>query len=42
MRDIFTLFLHGIVIIIRLARPGGLRSVLSNSRRRVISAIRHQ
>ena len=29
MRDIFILFLHAIVIIIRLARPGGLRSVES-------------
>jgi hypothetical protein len=31
MRDIFTLFLHAIVIIIRLARPGGLRSVVAES-----------
>src|SRR5215469_2640391 len=31
MRDIFTLFLHVIVIIIRLARPGGLRSVVAES-----------
>jgi hypothetical protein len=27
MRDIFTLFLHAIVTIIRLAQPGGLRAV---------------
>src|SRR5262249_35922889 len=31
MRDIFTLFLHAIVIIIRLGRPGGLRSVVAES-----------
>jgi hypothetical protein len=34
MRDIFTLFLHAIIIIIiimRLARPGGLRSVVAES-----------
>src|SRR2546428_12877980 len=31
MRDIFTLFLHAIVIIVRLARPGGLRSVVAES-----------
>ena len=31
MRDIFILFLHAIVIIIRLARPGGLRSVVAES-----------
>jgi hypothetical protein len=31
MRDIFTLLLHAIVIIIRLGRPGGLRSVVSES-----------
>ena len=31
MRDIFTLFLHAIVIIIRLAQPGGLRSVVAES-----------
>jgi hypothetical protein len=31
MRDIFTLFLHAMVIIIRLARPGGLRSVVAES-----------
>src|SRR5262249_48963405 len=29
MRDIFILFLHAIVIIVRLARPGGLRSVVA-------------
>src|SRR5215467_9742414 len=29
MRDIFTLFLHAIVTIIRLARPGGLRAVVA-------------
>ena len=31
MRDLFTLFLHAIVIIIRLGRPGGLRSVVAES-----------
>src|SRR5215472_12933282 len=31
MRDIFTVFLHAIVIIIRLGRPGGLRSVVVES-----------
>src|SRR5579862_650757 len=31
MRDIFTLFLHAIVTTIRLARPGGLRSVVAES-----------
>ena len=31
MRDIFILSLHAIVIIIRLARPGGLRSVVAES-----------
>src|SRR5262249_7187840 len=31
MRDIFTLFLHAIVVIIRLDRPGGLRSVVAES-----------
>jgi hypothetical protein len=31
MRDIFTLFLHLIVIVIRLVRPGGLRSVVAES-----------
>ena len=29
MRDIFTLVLHAIVTIIRLGRPGGLRSVVA-------------
>src|SRR6201987_137126 len=37
MRDIFTLFLHAIVIVIRLGRPGGLRSVVAES-----VLIRHQ
>src|SRR5262245_46790324 len=31
MRDIFTLFLHALVTIIRLARPGGLRAVIAES-----------
>src|ERR1700751_5428094 len=31
MRDILTLVLHAIVTIIRLARPGGLRSVVAES-----------
>ena len=31
MRDIFALFLHAIIIIIRLGRPGGLRSVVAES-----------
>jgi putative transposase len=31
MRDIFTLVLHAIVTIIRLTRPGGLRSVVAES-----------
>src|ERR1700757_1173039 len=31
MRDIFTLVLHAIVTIIRLTRPGGLRSVVADS-----------
>jgi hypothetical protein len=31
MRDIFTLFLHAIVVIIRLGQPGGLRSVVAES-----------
>src|SRR6059036_257917 len=31
MRDIFALFLHVIVTVIRLARPGGLRSVVAES-----------
>src|SRR5216110_3015528 len=31
MRDIFTLFLHAVVTIIRLGQPGGLRSVVAES-----------
>ena len=31
MRDVFLLFLHAIVVIIRLGRPGGLRSVVAES-----------
>ena len=31
MRDIFTLFLHAIVVILRLVRPGGFRSVVAES-----------
>ena len=31
MRDIFTLLLHAIVIIVRLGRPAGLRSVVAES-----------
>jgi hypothetical protein len=31
MRDISALFLHAIAILIRLARPGGLRSVVAES-----------
>jgi putative transposase len=31
MRDIFTLFLHAIVTIMRLAQPGGVRSVVAES-----------
>ena len=31
MRGIFTLFLHAIVIVIRLGRPGGFRSVVAES-----------
>ena len=31
MRDIFTLFLHAIVTIVRLDQPGGLRSVVAES-----------
>jgi hypothetical protein len=33
MRDIFTLFLHAIVTIIRLAQPGGFRAVVAESGR---------
>jgi len=31
MREIFTVFLHVTVILIRLARPGGFRSVVAES-----------
>ena len=31
MRDIFTLFLHAIVTIIRIAQPGGVRAVIAES-----------
>src|SRR5262249_27441259 len=31
MRDIFTLALHAIVIIVRLVRPGGVRAVVAES-----------
>src|SRR5215831_11063445 len=31
MRDIFVLFLHVIVTLMRLARPGGVRSVVAES-----------
>src|SRR5262249_48413130 len=31
MREIFTLFLHAMVTIIRLAQPGGLRAVVAES-----------
>ena len=37
MRDIFALFLHVIVTVIRFARPDGLRSVVAES-----ALIRHQ
>ncbi len=37
MRDMFTLFLHVMVILFRLARPGGLRSVVAES-----VSMRHQ
>jgi len=37
MRDIFALFLHVIVTTIRLMKPGGLRSVVSES-----TLVRHQ
>ena len=37
MCDIFTLFLHAIVTIVRLGQPGGLRSVVAES-----VLIRHQ
>jgi hypothetical protein len=31
MRDVVILFIHLIVIVVRLARPGGLRSVVAES-----------
>src|SRR5215831_7414752 len=31
MRDVFTFFLHAIVVIVRLYRPGGFRSVVAES-----------
>src|SRR5215831_15737639 len=31
MRDVFTFFLHAIVVIVQLARPGGFRSVVAES-----------
>ena len=31
MRDVLILFLHLIVTVVRLARPGGLRSVVAES-----------
>src|SRR5438876_8364389 len=37
MRDIFVLFLHVVVTVCRLARPGGLRSVIAES-----VLVRHQ
>ena len=37
MSDIFALFLHVIVTVIRLAKPGGLRSVVAES-----TLVRHQ
>src|SRR5437899_7786936 len=37
MRDIFALLVHVIVTAIRLARPGGLRSVIAES-----TLVRHQ
>ena len=37
MRDVVTLFLHLIVVLFRLARPGGLRSVVAES-----VLVRHQ
>ena len=37
MRDIFTLLLHAIVIIVRIGRPGGVRSVVAES-----VLVRHQ
>src|SRR2546427_4073243 len=37
MSDILALFLHVIVTVVRLARPGGLRSVIAES-----ALVRHQ
>src|SRR5467141_2283725 len=37
MRDVVTLFLHLIVVLVRLARPGGFRSVIAES-----TLVRHQ
>ena len=37
MRDIFLLFVHLIVTVIRLLRPGGLRAVVAES-----TLVRHQ
>src|SRR6266581_7502049 len=37
MRDIFVLFVHVIVTVVRLARPGGFRSVIAES-----ALVRHQ
>ena len=37
MRDIFLLFVHRIVTVIRLLRPGGLRAVVAES-----TLVRHQ
>src|ERR1700681_1568866 len=37
MRDVVTLFLHLIVVLVRLARPGGFRSVVAES-----VLVRHQ
>jgi len=31
MRDVVTLFFHLIVVVVRLARPGGFRSVVAES-----------
>src|SRR4051794_1273676 len=31
MRDLILLFVHGIVAVLRLARPGGVRSVIAES-----------
>ncbi len=37
MRDVVTLFFHLIVVVVRLARPGGFRSVVAES-----VVVRHQ